>query len=263
MGTTVTAAYLDEDSVALAHVGDSRAICFADGGAHPAHGGSFAGRGAAARRQAHRGGGARAPAALGDHASARNRADRRNRHPDLSASPGDVVLLCSDGLTSMLSEQRIQQVLVEARDLGDGGRSADRRGQRRRRARQHHRRPVPRRACVGDRAGSDQPTIISTAAAMPQSCSVREITPARQRAPAGMEGAHACGIHAAGSRRNATSACSARRSRRSRRCWSCSPWSAPAATSPAGSSTSSAPTARAPSSSTEGSPMSCLGHPPV
>jgi serine/threonine protein phosphatase PrpC len=31
MGTTVTAAYLDEDSVALAHVGDSRAYLLRDG----------------------------------------------------------------------------------------------------------------------------------------------------------------------------------------------------------------------------------------
>lgn len=117
MGTTLTAAYLDDAHVAIAHVGDSRAYMFRDG---------------ELRRLTK------------DHTLVQALVDEEKlteeeaeHHPQRSiitralgpdasvkvdtwsypARSGDVLLLCSDGLTSMVSEQRIAQVLAEAPDL--------------------------------------------------------------------------------------------------------------------------------------------------
>ena len=61
------------------------------------------------------------------------------------ARSGDVFLLCSDGLTSMVREDRLREILAESDSLQDGGRRARRGGQRDGRPRQHHRGAVPRR----------------------------------------------------------------------------------------------------------------------
>jgi PPM family protein phosphatase len=121
MGTTLTAVYVGEQEVAIAHVGDSRAYCLRDG-------------------QLLR---------LTDDHSLVDELMRQGRltpeeaveHPQRSvitralgpeglvevdtrsfrARPGDVYLLCSDGLTTMLSEQQIAAVLLAHQRLRDAG----------------------------------------------------------------------------------------------------------------------------------------------
>ncbi len=119
MGTTVTAAYLDGDAIAIAHVGDSRAYLLRDG---------------ELRRLTE------------DHSlveelvrGGRLTEEEAAEHPQRSVitralgieplveidtwtyplRPGDVVLLCSDGLTSMVSEQQLQRVVVAAPTLNE------------------------------------------------------------------------------------------------------------------------------------------------
>ncbi|HEY4811666.1 MAG TPA: Stp1/IreP family PP2C-type Ser/Thr phosphatase [Solirubrobacteraceae bacterium] len=121
MGTTLTAVYVGADDVAIAHVGDSRAYCFRDG-------------------QLQR---------LTDDHSLVDELMRQGRltpeealeHPQRSvitralgpegmvevdtrsvqARSGDVYLLCSDGLTTMIGEQQIEAVLLANPRLRDAG----------------------------------------------------------------------------------------------------------------------------------------------
>ena len=117
MGTTLTAAMLDQASVAIAHVGDSRAYLF---------------RGGQLRRLTQ------------DHSlvaelvrRGKLTEEQAEEHPQrsiitraLGPEPwvevdtwtfpvrgGDVLLLCSDGLTSMISEDRIAAILGAGGDL--------------------------------------------------------------------------------------------------------------------------------------------------
>src|SRR5437764_7677255 len=117
MGTTLTAAYLDDAHVSIAHVGDSRAYLFRD---------------------------AQLKRLTQDHSlvdelvrEGKLTEEQAAEHPRRSiitralgpeaqvtvdtwtypARAGDVVLLCSDGLTSMLSEERISQILNGAASL--------------------------------------------------------------------------------------------------------------------------------------------------
>jgi serine/threonine protein phosphatase PrpC len=117
MGTTLTAALVDDDEVGLAHVGDSRAYLFREG---------------------------ELKLLTSDHSlveelrrSGRLTDEQAEDHPQRSiitralgperevdvdtmtyrARPGDVYLLCSDGLTTMLREERIAAVLAEAPSL--------------------------------------------------------------------------------------------------------------------------------------------------
>jgi serine/threonine protein phosphatase PrpC len=121
MGTTVTAAYLDEDSVALAHVGDSRAYLLRDGElARLTEDHSLV-------EELLRGGKLTEEEAL-EHPQRSVITRALGIEPIVEIDtwtyplrPGDVVLLCSDGLTSMLSEQRVQQLLLEAADLAEAG----------------------------------------------------------------------------------------------------------------------------------------------
>ena len=162
MGTTLTAAYVGEDELAVAHVGDSRLYRLRDG---------------------------RFERLTDDHSlveelvrQGRLTPREADEHPQRSiitralgpeagvepdsrtwpARAGDVYLLCSDGLTSMVHEERVGEVVRTAPDLAAAGRGLDRGGQPRRRARQHHRHPVPpgggragtrRRVRAVDRAG--------------------------------------------------------------------------------------------------------------
>ncbi len=119
MGTTLTAALVEDDEVGLAHVGDSRAYLFRDG---------------------------RLKLLTSDHSlveelrrSGRLTDEQAEDHPQRSiitralgperevevdtmtyrARPGDVYMLCSDGLTTMLRDERIEAVLDEAPSLDE------------------------------------------------------------------------------------------------------------------------------------------------
>ncbi len=117
MGTTLTAAYLDAAHLAIAHVGDSRAYMFRDGSLQRLtqdHSlvDELVRRGKLTEEQA-----AEHPQrsiitrALGPEPSV---------EVDTWTYPvraGDVLLLCSDGLTSMLSEERVSEILASSQTL--------------------------------------------------------------------------------------------------------------------------------------------------
>jgi protein phosphatase len=117
MGTTVTAAYLDGDALALAHVGDSRAYLL---------------RGGELLRLTE------------DHSlveellrGGKLTEEEAQEHPQRSVitralgiepivevdtwtyplRPADIVLLCSDGLTSMISELQVREAIVQSPGL--------------------------------------------------------------------------------------------------------------------------------------------------
>ncbi len=119
MGTTLTAAYLDGSELAIAHVGDSRAYLFRD---------------ASLTRltQDH---------SLVDELVRRGKLSEEEaaEHPQRSiitralgpepsvevdtwtypVRSGDVLLLCSDGLTSMVSEEQVTEILGRSQRLDD------------------------------------------------------------------------------------------------------------------------------------------------
>jgi len=121
MGTTLTAAYLDASQLAVAHVGDSRAYLF---------------RGGELTRltQDH---------SLVDELVRQGKLteEQAAEHPQRSiitralgpepevdvdtwtypVRAGDVVLLCSDGLTSMVPEERIKEILQSSSSLDEAG----------------------------------------------------------------------------------------------------------------------------------------------
>ena len=117
MGTTLTSALVRDDEVALAHVGDSRGYVLRDG---------------------------ELKRLTKDHSlveelrrSGRLTDEQAEEHPQRSiitralgpepkvnvdtmtvpAKDGDVFLLCSDGLTTMVSDEKIQEILSSARSL--------------------------------------------------------------------------------------------------------------------------------------------------
>jgi protein phosphatase len=121
MGTTITAAYVGAEEIAIAHVGDSRAYCLRDG---------------------------RLVRLTDDHSlvedlvrEGRLTPEEAEDHPQRSiitralgpepavdvdtsthrARSGDIYLLCSDGLTGMLPEARVEQILRERSVLRAAG----------------------------------------------------------------------------------------------------------------------------------------------
>jgi PPM family protein phosphatase len=121
MGTTFTAAYVDEDAVSFGHVGDSRAYVFR--GDHLQqitndHSlvGEMVRRGKLTAEQAEE-----HPQrsiitrALGPEPSV------EVDHMTTYARDGDVFLLCSDGLTSMIGDDAIEGILRDASDIRAAG----------------------------------------------------------------------------------------------------------------------------------------------
>ena len=117
MGTTLTAALLGEDEVSLAHVGDSRAYVFRDRDLKRLT--SDHSLVEELRRQ-----GRLTEAQAEEHPQRSIITRALGPEPDVEvdtmtfpARPGDVFLLCSDGLTTMVPEARIARILERARDL--------------------------------------------------------------------------------------------------------------------------------------------------
>ena len=117
MGTTLTAAYVDDAHVAIAHVGDSRAYLFRDGTLQRLtqdHSlvDELVRRGKLTEEQA------------AEHPQRSIITRALGPEPDVEvdtwtypARAGDVVLLCSDGLTSMISEERVREILAAHSNL--------------------------------------------------------------------------------------------------------------------------------------------------
>jgi PPM family protein phosphatase len=117
MGTTLTAAYLDNADLAIAHVGDSRAYLFRDGELT-----RLTQDHSLVDELVRQGKLTEAQAAEHPQRSIITRA--LGPEPEVEVDTwtypvraGDVMLLCSDGLTSMISEERVTEILREAESL--------------------------------------------------------------------------------------------------------------------------------------------------
>ena len=122
MGTTVTAAYVGEREVTIAHVGDSRAYVLRDGELtrltrdHSLVG-ELVARGKLTEEQAE------------THPQRSVITRALGPEPDVQvdvqayqARAGDVFMVCSDGLTSMVPEARVREILQAAGSLEAAGR---------------------------------------------------------------------------------------------------------------------------------------------
>jgi PPM family protein phosphatase len=188
MGTTVTAAYLDEDAVVLAHVGDSRGYLLRDGEL------SRLTEDHSLVEELLRGGKLTEEEAL-EHPQRSVITRALGIEPIVEIDtwtyplrPGDIVLLCSDGLTSMISEQQVQEVLVSAPDLAT---AADRLIDAANEAggRDNITVLLFRVELAGAEPVVDQPTIIAPAGSAPSSTGPAraEVAP-RQARPARLQG---------------------------------------------------------------------------
>src|SRR5947209_5923498 len=117
MGTTLTAAYLEDASLAIAHVGDSRAYLFRERRLKRLtrdHSlvDELVRRGKLTEEQA------------AEHPQRSIITRALGPEPDVEVDTwtypvrsGDVLLLCSDGLTSMVSEERMEEILASSDSL--------------------------------------------------------------------------------------------------------------------------------------------------
>ncbi len=149
MGTTLTAALLHGDEISFGHVGDSRAYVFREGKLK-----QITNDHSLVEELRRQGKLTRDQAAEHPQRSVITRALGPEPNVDVdtmtfSARAGDVFLLCSDGLTTMLDDEDVAAILAREDDLHDGRPAADPRRQRPRWPRQHHRRPLPARAGRG------------------------------------------------------------------------------------------------------------------
>ncbi len=119
MGTTLTAALVEDDEVSFAHVGDSRAYLFRDGELKLLT--SDHSLVEELRRQ-----GRLTDEQAEDHPqrSIITRALGPEREVEVDtmtyrARPGDVYLLCSDGLTTMVPKDRIRATLADSQSLAE------------------------------------------------------------------------------------------------------------------------------------------------
>ena len=122
MGTTLTAALLDDGELAIGHVGDSRAYLFRDGELS-----RLTRDHSLVDELVRRGELTEEEAAEHPQRSIITRAlgPEPDVTPDTSTYPvraGDVLLLCSDGLTSMISEESMAHVLRDRSSLDDAAR---------------------------------------------------------------------------------------------------------------------------------------------
>ena len=123
MGTTITAAYLDGDELSLAHVGDSRAYLLRDGELT-----RLTRDHTLVEELVRRGELTEQEAAEHPQRSIITRALGPEDDVDIDlqthrAKPGDVLLLCSDGLTAMIDEEEVQQILATTGTLAEAGRA--------------------------------------------------------------------------------------------------------------------------------------------
>ncbi len=122
MGTTVTAAYVGEQEVTIAHVGDSRAYVLRGGELtrltrdHSLVG-ELVARGKLTEEQAE------------THPQRSVITRALGPEPEVEvdvqvyqARAGDVFMVCSDGLTSMVPEARVREILTAAGSLDEAGR---------------------------------------------------------------------------------------------------------------------------------------------
>jgi len=117
MGTTLTSALLDGDHVAIAHVGDSRAYLLRDGTLT-----RLTQDHSLVEELLQRGKLTEEEAAEHPQRSIITRALGPEPIVEVDTysqpvRPGDVVMLCSDGLTSMISEKRVEEVLRDSPGL--------------------------------------------------------------------------------------------------------------------------------------------------
>ncbi len=122
MGTTITAAYLDGDELSLAHVGDSRAYLLRDGELT-----RLTRDHTLVEELVRRGELTEQEAAEHPQRSIITRALGPEEDVDIDllthrVHAGDVLLLCSDGLTGMIDEHEVQEILQGAPSLADAGR---------------------------------------------------------------------------------------------------------------------------------------------
>jgi protein phosphatase len=116
MGTTLTAVLVNDAEVRLAHVGDSRAYLFRDGQLQP-----LTEDHTLVRRMVIEGEITEAEAEHHPHRSILTRAlgvdgDVQVDEGVITMQDGDRLLLCTDGLTGMVSDEQILSVLAEVKD---------------------------------------------------------------------------------------------------------------------------------------------------
>jgi serine/threonine protein phosphatase PrpC len=121
MGTTLTAVYIDDVDLAVAHVGDSRAYIFRDGVLT-----RLTQDHSLVEELVRRGKLTEEQAAEHPQRSIITRALGIELDVEVDtwtypARAGDVVLMCSDGLTSMIGEDQIAEVLATETDLDRAG----------------------------------------------------------------------------------------------------------------------------------------------
>jgi PPM family protein phosphatase len=122
MGTTLTLAYVGEDELSVAHVGDSRLYRLRDGRFERLTDDhtlveELVRQGKLTPQEAHQ----HPQRSIITRALGPEAAVEADSHT-WPARDGDVYLLCSDGLTSMVSEAQVGEVLAAAASLSDAGR---------------------------------------------------------------------------------------------------------------------------------------------
>ena len=155
MGTTLTAALVDGDEVSFGHVGDSRAYVFRDGELK-----QLTNDHSLVEELRRQGKLTREQAAEHPQRSVITRALGPEPQVEVDtmtfrARPGDVFLLCSDGLTTMLNDDGSADDPAPRRTTSTAAARARQGRQRARRPRQHHRRPLPARGRRRERAADD------------------------------------------------------------------------------------------------------------